>query len=132
MERNVDIIEDVDGKKIVIINDIRFKGKRAVDWDDVEEYLKMYIGEFYQIAIGKEYSENRKEKHNQDAKYGWYSYESRFAVPVYNEDGEIIRYNVFKAIVLIRHASDHKMYLYDIKQIKKETSNLFQSENFTQ
>ena len=33
-----------------MINDIRFKGKRSVDWKDVREYLKEYVGEFYTIA----------------------------------------------------------------------------------
>ena len=38
-----------DGKKIVLINDIRFKGKKREEWKEVEEYLKEYIGEFYEI-----------------------------------------------------------------------------------
>ena len=39
IKRNVSVIQDVDGNNIVIINDIRFKGKRSVDWKDVREYL---------------------------------------------------------------------------------------------
>ena len=36
---------------------------------------------------------------------------------------EIIeRYNVFHTSLIIRHANDGKMYLYDIIDIKKETS----------
>ena len=42
------------------------------------------------------------------------------------------RYNVFNVIMVIRHAKDGKMYLYDIMNIKKETSTLFQSEDITQ
>ena len=48
MGKNVNIINDLDGRKFVIINDIRFKGKRE-DWKDVEQYLKEYVGEFYEI-----------------------------------------------------------------------------------
>ena len=48
MDRNVNVINDLDGSKIVLINDIRFKGKRQ-EWKSVEEYLKEYIGEFYII-----------------------------------------------------------------------------------
>ena len=59
-------------------------------------------------------------------------YESRFALPVFSESGEIIRYNVFDVIMVVRHAKDGKMYLYDIMNIKKETSTLFLSEDFTQ
>ena len=47
--RNVNIITDVDGKKLVLINDIRFKVKVRDDWTAVEEYLKKYIGDFYEI-----------------------------------------------------------------------------------
>ena len=47
---------------------------------------------------------------------------------VFGEDGEITRYNVFNVIMIIRHARDGKKYLYDIINIKKETSTLFQSE----
>ena len=47
--RNVNIITDADGKKLVLINDIRFKAKVRDDWTAVEEYLKEYIGDFYEI-----------------------------------------------------------------------------------
>lgn len=48
--RNVNIITDAEGNKLVIINDIRFKGKRNIDWDDVAKYLKGYVGDFYEIS----------------------------------------------------------------------------------
>ena len=48
-KRNVSVIQDVDGNNIVIINDIRFKGKRSLNWDDVEEYLWSYVGDFYSM-----------------------------------------------------------------------------------
>lgn len=143
MDRNVNIILEPNGKKIVLINDIRFKCKKKEDWKEVEEYLKEYIGEFYEIeetsdkvfissnfpdeyvssesglalkgavakakanavqgipeliriATNKEYSENTKQKHNKDAKYGWYRYDVRFALPVYDDkSNEICRYNIF-------------------------------------
>lgn len=50
MERNVNVIRDINGNNIVVINDIRFKGKRSVKWDDVKKYLETFIGEFYEIA----------------------------------------------------------------------------------
>mgnify|MGYP003501194215 CR=1 FL=1 len=174
MERKVDVVEDLDGNKIVFIHDVRFKGKRSIEWTDIETYLKQFVGESYviedtkdmiyigadlpdeythsnytmllrganakakanaaqglpeliEIATEKAHKDNYKEKHNRDAKYGWYKYTSRFALPVYDSDGEIDRYNVFQVIMIVRHAEDEKMYLYDIMNIKKETSNLFQS-----
>ncbi len=173
-QRNVSIIQDIDGNNIVVINDIRFKGKRSVNWKEVREYLKEFIGDFYTIAatgdmvyigsdLASEYSgsvytkklkgtvakakanasqgipelikiskdknfrENKGEKHNWNAKYGWYRYNSRFALPVYDENGEIERYNIFHASMLIRHANDGKKYLYDIIDIKKETSTPLES-----
>ena len=45
MERKVNVIEDLNGKKIVFVHDILFKGKRAVNWDEVEKYLRQYVGE---------------------------------------------------------------------------------------
>ena len=174
MDRNVEIITDSKGKKLVRINDIRFKGKRSVDWNDVKEYLKEYVGEIYKVADGddiiyigtdlpdeytgsrythklkgtiakakanasqgipelleiadnKRHRENNDKRHVRNAKYGWYRYDSRFALPVYDESGEIDRYNIFRATMLIRHAADGKLYLYDILDIKKETSNSLDS-----
>ena len=43
-------------------------------------------------------------------------------MPVYDENGDVERYNLFSARLLIRHASSGKMYLYDVLDIKKETS----------
>ena len=54
MERNISVIKDVNGNQIVMVNDIRFKGKRNIDWDEVEQYLKQYVGEFIEIAESKE------------------------------------------------------------------------------
>ena len=38
-------------------------------------------------------------------------------------NGEIERYNVFSARLLIRHASSGKMYLYDVLEIKKKRAS---------
>ena len=46
----IDIITDEDGRKIVVITDIRFKGKRNIDWEDVENYLKEYVGKCYEVV----------------------------------------------------------------------------------
>ncbi len=42
------------------------------------------------------------------------------AVPVYDDAGELVRYNVFKARILVRHAKDGKLYLYDILRTKNK------------
>ena len=38
------------------------------------------------------------------------------------KNGDVERYNLFSARLLIRHASSGKMYLYNVLDIKKETS----------
>ena len=158
---NVSIIVDANGDRVVVINDLRFKRSKRVDWNTVEAYLKEYIGncaeildtnemvyigsdfpdeyshskdtkvlrgpneyakanasiaikELIQIASNKAFSENHKDKHNSKAKYGWYRYDTRFAIPKYNNDGELAGYNIFKGRLVIRHAQDGKLYLYDI------------------
>lgn len=166
MNKKIDIIEDLNGNKIVMIQDIRFRGKRKIKWDEVEQYLKEYVGECYEIletaekvyigpdfpdefsgsedtarlmgtlakakanavqglrelivtAGNKRYQENQNEKHYQDAEKGWYRYTVRFALPVYDDNGELKSSNYFRIELLIRHANDGKLYLYDLVNIKK-------------
>ncbi len=64
--------------------------------------------------------------HHSDAKFGWYRYDTRFAIPVHDDNMELQRYNVFKARLLARHVHDGKLYLYDILRTKKETSKPFE------
>lgn len=170
LDRKVNVIEDIDGRKIVVISDIRFKGKRHIDWEEVEQYLKEYVGNCYEVvetsdhvfigsdfpgelkgsndterlfgtnakakanatqgipmllqcATNRRWQENYKGKHKVDAKFGWYRFTTRFALPVYNSNtGELERFNVFRIEMLIRHAADRNLYLYDMVNIKKETS----------
>ena len=83
------------------------------------------LPELLKIATNEVYEDNRKEKHSKDAKCGWYSYDSRFALPVFGDDGEIKRYNVFNVAMLVRHDEDGKYYLYDIMKIKKRNEQSF-------
>ena len=166
--KNVNVICDAEGKKIVLINDIRFKSRRMIDWEEIEEYLKEYIGscfiiaetsekifigtdfpdeytssndrlslkganekakanmitaigELIQIATNKMEYPDYNKKHKSKAQYGWFRYDTRFGIPVYDEAGELIRYNIFKTRMLVRCDADGKSYLYDFVRIKKET-----------
>ena len=168
MERNVHIINDQDGNKIVIINDIIFRGRQKIEWQKVEQYLKQFIGECYTVlssndmvyigselpdeyagsnytknlkgalakakanaaqgvpelitvATHKRFRENLKEKHVFNAQFGWYRYNVKFALPVYNENQKVDRFNVFNAVLLLRYAHNGRLYLYDLLNIKKET-----------
>lgn len=76
-----------------------------------------------QCATNRRWRENFKGKYKVDAKFGWYRSTTRFALPVYNSNtGEFDRFNVFRIEMLIRHAADGNLYLYDMANIKKETS----------
>ena len=174
LERNVEIVTGSEKKKIVRIHDIRFQGKRSIDWRQVREYLKDYVGaafeiaetkdiiyigsdlpdeytgsrytyklmgtlakakanaaqgipELLEMAVDKRFLQNRDPRHIRNAQYGWYRYDVYFELPVYDEGGEIERYNRFRATMLIRYSADGKKYLYDIINIKKETSNSLSS-----
>ena len=51
--------------------------------------------------------ENKEDKHYRNAKYGWYRYDSRFALPVLNEKDEVERYNVFHASLIVRRPKEN-------------------------
>lgn len=85
------------------------------------------LPELIEIAENKRWKQDFQNKHKKKAEKGWYRYNTRFALPVMNEVGEIIRYNVYQAVLIVRYASDNKLYLYDIQNIKKETSNPLQT-----
>lgn len=53
---------------------------------------------------------------------GYPNWNADLPMPVYGSDEEVEKYNVFRVEMLIRHAEDGKMYLYDLVNIKKETS----------
>ena len=76
-KKKVAIIKDADGKSIVVINDLRFKGRRSVDWNIVEVCLKEYIGECVEITETSDVI---------------YRYDTRFAIPVYDDAGKLFRF----------------------------------------
>ena len=54
MERNVNIVRDKNGDNVVVINEIRFRGKRSVKWKDVKEYLEKFADRHYTISATKD------------------------------------------------------------------------------
>ena len=85
------------------------------------------IGELIETASGKSEFPDYNRKHGKKAKYGWYRYYTRFGIPVYDEEGVLERYNIFRARMLIRRDENGKLYLYDFVTIKKETSKPLKS-----
>ena len=102
------IITDDQKNKIVLIDNIIFKGKRKIDWNEVKKHLKIYVGNGYKIeesaeviyrgsALPEEYTESESRK-------------------------SLMGANVFKGRLLVNWAENGKKYLYDMLAIKKETS----------
>lgn len=73
------------------------------------------------ISSNRKYQENFEMKHNKNAKNGWYRYDTRFSLPVFDNNNNLIKYNVYRARVIVRCDSKERKFLYDIINIKKET-----------
>ena len=101
--------------------------KRLLRKDKSKAYAKnqaaQYLGELIEIAENPSWQENRKAKHTMDAKYGWWKYDTRFAVPVRDNSGKITNYRTYDASLLIRHDADGKYYLYDILGINENRTS---------
>jgi len=80
------------------------------------------IPELIEIATDKRWSEDYEKRHKKKAEKGWYRYNTQFALPVTDNLGKIVRYNTYRAVLIVRYAANGKLYLYDILNIKKETS----------
>lgn len=96
-------------------NDIRFKGKTREEWSDVEEYLKEYVGKFYEIAetsekiyIGKEFPDEFSHGKDKTVLKGS---NAKAKANVSQAVGELVGYNIYKIRMLARHAHDGKLYL---------------------
>lgn len=87
----------------------------------VKANMSQGIPQMIEIATEKRWKEDFENKHKKKAGNGWFRYSTRFALPVMNEKGDILDYNVYQAVLIVRYAADKKMYLYDIQNIKKET-----------
>ena len=87
----------------------------------VKANMSQGIAQMIEIATEKRWKEDFDGKHKKKAGKGWFRYNTKFALPVMNDEGEIIEYNVFRAVIIVRYSADGKLYLYDIQNIKKET-----------
>lgn len=47
-------IIQLEDTKIAVINEVKFKNKQKIPWNDVEEYLKQFIGDSYIVEKTKE------------------------------------------------------------------------------
>lgn len=76
------------------------------------------IKEIINNATNRQYEANRKTKHNTDAKYGFYRYDTKFSFDYNGKE------HIYAGTILIRNDANGKKYLYDVTNIKKIGSNL--------
>ena len=75
------------------------------------------IGEIIETAGNRKWKKNHKEKHNVNAKYGFYIYTANIEIKESEESADT--YNVE---LLIHDDANGRKYLYDIQSIKRAKS----------
>ena len=83
------------------------------DMKYVKCILANYIKELFMNASSKSYEANQKNKHNFDAKYGFYKYGVKFSIVDHDKE------TISTCSLLVRNDANGKKYLYDILDIKK-------------
>lgn len=48
--KELEIALDENGNKVVVLPDIIFSNKQNIDWNEVEKYLKRFVGEIVEIV----------------------------------------------------------------------------------
>lgn len=121
--------------QVTSVEKIIFTGKQNIPWNEVEQYLKKYIGACFvvekykdEIWIAGDFpDENKDMKHRKNASEGWYRYDTYFSVPVKGSNDEMARENLYLA-TLVARKTEKGLYLYDIVDIKKEASTPLESK----
>lgn len=106
----LDIVTDESGNKVVLLPEIIFSNKQNINWDDVEDYLGKYVGELIEIA------------ETRDIIYIGNKFPDEYGGSSYTRKTKGTR-TVYSACLVVNHAANGKMYLYDVVGIKKEASN---------
>lgn len=75
--RNVEIVTDDNGNKMVLIKEIMFKEKHNINWNEVKDYLWVFVRASYKIEkiaeivhIGRELPEEYIESESRKALMG--------------------------------------------------------------
>lgn len=133
-QRRVEVITDLDGKRIVVIHDVIFKNRQNIEWDAVKDYLYRFAGkdstiELYsdKVYIGPEFPEEYTESRYTRSLKGTLAKAKANAaqgIP------ELIRIATGKKHQpnhkkIVNHAANGNKYLYDMINIvkEKETGN---------
>ena len=84
------------------------------------------LPELVESAENRRWIENKDEKHSNDAIGGWYRYDVRFSIPIFDNLGNHVMNNDYLA-TLVARINDKGIYLHDLINIKKEASTPFES-----
>ncbi|MBO4375048.1 MAG: hypothetical protein J5829_08070 [Lachnospiraceae bacterium] len=77
------------------------------------------IDELVVNAENRRESDNKSDKHSQDASLGWLRYDTFFEVCVKGEEEREVRWNRYRATLVVR-VTERGRFLYDMINIKKE------------
>ena len=101
-----------------IPNDTENVNKKSYSFGEEDLDFGLYLSEDSEVA------ENLKESGRAvGAIFGKTKGAARFAISVYDSNGNVVNYQVYSATLLIRNDANGKKYLYDILDIKKENSS---------
>ena len=53
MENKIKKIKMSGNKEIIVINEIKFRGRQNINWNEVKRYLKKYVGKIIKYQIQK-------------------------------------------------------------------------------
>lgn len=87
----------------------------------VKANIVQILPQLVEGAENRRWIENKAEKHSGNANYGWYRYDTFFSVPTKAENEDVVRWNDYRATVIVK-INDRGLFLYDIIDIKKEAS----------
>ncbi len=117
-EERIHILSDFPDEFTGSQDTIKVKGGNAKAKANAAQGIK----EMIKISRKTKEMKNYKDKNYKKAKYGWFRYLTRFALPVLSDDNVIERYNIYLATVVVRKSKGGKLYLYDFVNVKKEDS----------
>ncbi len=81
--------------------------------------LAQIVPELVISATNRRWTENKDEKHEENAIRGWYRYDAYFSMQVYDSSERCYKTNYYTATVIVR-INDVGLFLHDIINIKKE------------
>lgn len=87
----------------------------------VKANMATKIPELIANATNRRWSENKSEKHKNNASKGWYRYDIGVQIPVMGIGESEKRWNKYRATLVVRY-NDNGLLLYDVINIKKEAS----------